>query len=268
MEETKSRKLHPVLEVLIIAGIIYGVTLLTSKASTRFLLSVIHSSAWSNALPIIYLVRGMVVLFLASLICFKLIEKRPLHWGAILLISVVYRLIMWYPKTVINVFVGRFGSLPLARYGQITGFVSPVLTAIIMVLLVHLLTAPKKEVTASDPAMHIGLVGHVLLLLFTFGIWHLIWIYRTTRYLNCVTDEPYRNPATKLLLCMLVPFYAVYWVYKSAQRIDKLAKTADIVSDLAVVCLILELFVPLIPPILMQDKINKIVEVKQNNPER
>ena len=59
---------------------------------------------------------------------------------------------------------------------------------------------------------------------------------------------------------MLVPFYSIYWVYKTAQRIDKLAATVDVVSDLTVVCLILEIFVPLIPPILMQDKINKILE--------
>ena len=97
------------------------------------------------------------------------------------------------------------------------------------------------------------------LLLFTFGIWNLIWIYRTTRYLNCVQDEKYRNPATKLLLCMFVPFYSIYWVYQSARRIDKLAAAVGVVSDLAVVCLILEIFVPLIPLILMQDKINQIV---------
>ena len=59
---------------------------------------------------------------------------------------------------------------------------------------------------------------------------------------------------------MFVPFYSIYWVYKSAQRIDKLAMTVDVISDLTVVCLILEIFVPLIPPILMQDKINKIAD--------
>lgn len=261
MEETKSRKLHPVLEVLIITLITLGISLLYSYATNPFLLTLIHANmTW--LITVGGIIQGILGLFLGGLVCFVLIEKRPLRWGKILLICAVYRLIMWYPKTVLNIFVGRYGELALARYGQVNAYLSPVLAAMILVLLVHLLTAPKKEVAASDPAMHIGLFGHVLLLLFTFGIWHLIWIYRTTRYLNCVEGEPYRNPATKLLLCMLVPFYSIYWVYKSAQRIDKLAKTADVVSDLAVVCLILELFVPLIPPILMQDKINKIVDAK------
>ena len=66
---------------------------------------------------------------------------------------------------------------------------------------------------------------------------------------------------------MFVPFYSIYWVYKSAQRIDKLAANHDVVSDLAVACLILEIFVSLIPPILMQDKINKIVSAGQTRPE-
>ena len=59
---------------------------------------------------------------------------------------------------------------------------------------------------------------------------------------------------------MFVPFYSIYWTYKSAQRIDKLAKSVGVVSDLTTPCLILEFFVPIVPPILMQDKINKILE--------
>ena len=80
-----------------------------------------------------------------------------------------------------------------------------------------------------------------------------------TRYLNCVEDEEYRNPTNKLLLCMFVPFYSIYWTYKSAMRIDKLAKMKGMPSDLSTLCLILAIFVPIIPPILMQDKVNEIV---------
>lgn len=108
-------------------------------------------------------------------------------------------------------------------------------------------------------AAYCGLGKHVLLLLFTFGIWYLIWIYRVTGYLNRVEDEPPRNPTTKLLLCMFVPFYSIYWVYKSAQRVDKLAAAGGLASDITTLCLILAIFVPIIPPILMQDKINAIV---------
>lgn len=104
-----------------------------------------------------------------------------------------------------------------------------------------------------------GLVKHILLLLFTFGIWSLIWIYRTTRYLNCVEDEEQRNPTAQLLLCMFVPFYVIFWTYKSAQRIDKLAAGRGIPSDISMLCLILAIFVGVVPFILMQDKMNAIV---------
>ena len=43
-------------------------------------------------------------------------------------------------------------------------------------------------------------------MLFTLGIWQLIWIYRTTVTLNDLEDEPPRNPVTKLLLAFFVPF--------------------------------------------------------------
>ena len=105
---------------------------------------------------------------------------------------------------------------------------------------------------------YIGMVQHVLLLLLTCGIWLYVWIYRTTGTLNRVEDEPPRNPTTKLLLCMFVPFYFIYWTYQSAQRVDKLAMQCGGSSDLTTLCLILAIFVPVIPPILMQSKINDI----------
>ena len=134
---------------------------------------------------------------------------------------------------------------------------------------------PQKEATAAEedfceggiaPATVDGyceLFKHVLLLLITFGIWNLIWIYRTTKYLNRVESEEYRNPVTKLLLCMFIPFYLMYWTYKSAQRVDTLAATVGVKSKLATFCLILEAFVPILTPVLLQDKINAIINVER-----
>lgn len=113
----------------------------------------------------------------------------------------------------------------------------------------------------SDEA-YCGLVKHILLLLFTCGIWYLIWIYKMTGYTNAVRNEEKRNPTTKLLLCMFIPFYNIYWTYKTAQRIDQMAREKRMASDLATLCLILSIFVPIIPPILMQDKMNSIVAQK------
>ena len=264
MEERTMRKLHPILEVLIVALIAFGISLLVSYATNPFLLQLIHANmTW--VITVVGIIQGVLGLFLGGLVCFMLIERREVKWGSILLITVCLRLVYWFFSTITNIYVASFGGeATLAAYSMINTVVSPLLSAVILTAIVRALDSPKKEVTAGDSSVNISLVSHVLLLLLTFGIWQLIWIYRTTRYLNCLPDEEYRNPATKLLLCMFVPFYSTYWVYKSAQRIDKLAAAADVVSDLAVVCLILEIFVPLVPPILMQDKINKILETQGN----
>ena len=112
-----------------------------------------------------------------------------------------------------------------------------------------------------------GMAKHVLLLLFTFGIWQYVWIYRVTNYLNRTPGEEYRNPTTKLLLCMFVPFYYLYWIFVSAKRIDKLALSRGIQSDIAVLSLVLALFIGIVPPIMMQDKINQIASRGQAAPQ-
>ena len=120
--------------------------------------------------------------------------------------------------------------------------------------------APASGAAATaESTAYYNLGMHVVLLLLTFGVWYLIWIYRMTGYLNRVEDEQPRNPTNQLLLCIFVPFYTVWWVYQSAQRIDKLAAAKGIASDLSMLCLILAIFVGVVPPILMQDKINAIV---------
>lgn len=120
--------------------------------------------------------------------------------------------------------------------------------------------APASGAAATaESTAYFNLGMHVVLLLLTFGVWYLIWIYRMTGYLNRVEDEQPRNPTNQLLLCIFVPFYTIWWVYQSAQRIDKLAAAKGIASDLSMLCLILAIFVGVVPPILMQDKINAIV---------
>lgn len=120
--------------------------------------------------------------------------------------------------------------------------------------------------SVDSESAYCSLTKHVLLLLFTFGIWLFIWIYRMTKYTNAVEDEEPRNPTNKLLLCLFVPFYLIYWTYKTAQRVDKMASAKGISSDISTLCLILAIFVPIIPPILLQDVMNKIAMASDTQP--
>lgn len=109
---------------------------------------------------------------------------------------------------------------------------------------------------AYDEA-YCGLGKHIVLCLFTFGIWYLIWTYRTTKYLNKAPNAVQYDPTSKLLLCMFVPFYQIYWFYKHGQRLDAMSKQKKINnSDMATLCLILGIFIPIVACILMQDRIN------------
>jgi hypothetical protein len=149
--------------------------------------------------------------------------------------------------------IGYFSAIVLLVIGIIGTVVSAVLVFLI-----------KKNGNQIGNC-YCDMVKHVLLLVFTFGIYYLIWIYRITGYLNQVKDEPSRKQTSELLLCMFIPFYAIFWVYKSAQRLDKLAVSNGVSSDITTICLILAIFVGVVPPIIMQDKINAIVNTESKN---
>lgn len=117
-------------------------------------------------------------------------------------------------------------------------------------------TNGHKDHSSTDGYISMG--KHIVLCLLTFGIWYLIWIYRTTAYLNRAPDSEEYSPASKLLLCMFVPFYIIFWLYKHGQRIDRLAKANNVDSDIATLSLIMGIFIPIVAVILMQDKINAI----------
>ena len=125
-------------------------------------------------------------------------------------------------------------------------------------------TADGNSTTDEEQGeAYCGLGKHILLLLFTCGIWYLIWTYRTTKYLNKTPNAEYYNPTSKLLLCMFVPFYSIYWFYRHGQRIDSFTKSKGLNnSDMATLCLIFGIFIPIVACMIMQDKINALCTSK------
>lgn len=105
---------------------------------------------------------------------------------------------------------------------------------------------------------YIDMAMHVLLLLFTFGIWYLIWIYKTTTY----AYKSNRESGLKLILCMFVPFYNIYWTYVTSKMLDDEGRTKGIYSEICTICVILQVFVPFVVPILMQSKVNTLSTTK------
>ena len=130
----------------------------------------------------------------------------------------------------------------------------------------------KREKRNTDSTVtsdyYVSLGKHICLLIFTFGVWQMIWVYKQTKFTNNARGEEERNPTTKLLLYLFIPFYSIYWTYKTAQRIDIIAKENGCNSDLATVCLILAIFIGIVPPILMQDKVNEIIKTVSTKQEK
>lgn len=103
------------------------------------------------------------------------------------------------------------------------------------------------------------MVKHILLCVFTLGIWPMIWIFRTTENLNKVPGTEQFTPVYQLLLCLFVPFYQIYWLYKHGQKIDIMANgRINTDSNMATICLLLGLLSPMVAYILIQDRINTI----------
>lgn len=107
----------------------------------------------------------------------------------------------------------------------------------------------------------------VVLSIVTFGIYTLIWVYKTVGLLNNKLPQSQQyGQAAQLLLCMFVPFYAIYWVYKTCKRIEEYSYRLNSGnSDLSLIGLLLTIFgFAIVAYALMQDQINKNIMIEVN----
>lgn len=124
------------------------------------------------------------------------------------------------------------------------------------------------EGEADKTNIYCNIGKHILLYLFTFGIWKYIWIYRATKFFNEAsrfTGKQY-DPSIQLLMCLFIPFYKIYWFYKHGELADICADKLGLKqSNRAVWCLILSIFFKIVASALLQDGINRIYRVYRNS---
>ena len=114
-----------------------------------------------------------------------------------------------------------------------------------------------------------NLTTHILLLLFTFGVYFWIWIYKTTEFTNSISNSQYRrNPTTKMLLCMFVPFYYLYWLHYTCKEIEQYSKAKGVPCSISTLCVVLAIFTYFfVSPIIMQSKLNEAIQFAPAFPE-
>ena len=135
-----------------------------------------------------------------------------------------------------------------------------------------------------------GILARIIFSILTLGIYAMIWVHRTTRFLNqriwpkmehpvrhvllcaivpfyliwwlCKNDaarDPDQSPAHQVAGCLFVPFYFTYWLYKNARRTDALARSRGMESNIAILCLVLGIFAPVVSMVVLQDRLNAIL---------
>lgn len=165
---------------------------------------------------------------------------------------------------------------PALLVSGFSGIISFGLACAVMFTLMSWLAFPEgREAGEYHGDGYKSMIPHLLLCIFTLGIYQLIWICKVTKYLNARIDtEPAMKPWHQVVASMFVPFYMVYWTYKCAQRLDVAARELGAQSNLTLPCTILQVFSfcnIILPSILMQDKINTLAllesgEVAPNAP--
>lgn len=205
---------------------------------------------------------AILILFLIYAVLAIVNEKKHNFEKALKVLCIII-IVMKSVQTIYN-FINLIGLM--SKYGgsvvSIISFVSPLLYAfcfIFMTLWLSPYNQKEDEIFEEERMLgYVRLYKHVLYLFFTYGIWELVWIYRTTKALNqYYKDEAkHRDPVAKLLLCMFIPFYYWYWTYKTAQMIDELLGERKIESNIATLSLLLAIFFKFLSPIVVQNSLN------------
>lgn len=97
----------------------------------------------------------------------------------------------------------------------------------------------------------------IFLSFITFGIYRLVWLYKTTRFVNQYTSTGRkRDPFTSMLFC-LIPGYYPYWAYNTIKSIQ--AENDSLDSSFNCILPVVGLICPLVCDLYVQSTINTYI---------
>lgn len=237
-----------------------GLSDLTAAALCFFVCSAkIGIDTWSEILSLVLFFPATALLITISILFFKYPQKISRTAGIISAVVAEFVAMLVFIESLTPYYGGIYSICLFILCSAAFAFYFVFNFKLISNDWVELAKAEKGAQCGGVPQSsgYVSLGVHIACMLLV-PFWIYVWIYRATKYLNRVEGEPYRDPAKKLLLCLFVPFYIIYWTYKSAQLVDKYATQNGVMSELATVCVVLSIFIAIVPPIFMQQKINEI----------
>ena len=270
----KKNDMLTVLAPSLIAGSILF-TIIVNYGLNLYDISQYHYSSWlgssrdrrASFLCMLPDITAMAAWILMADVCYKYIRGYRLeaqkHW----FMPAVIRLIKLPLQIIIFLWFSLFSDWtggPLL----LSGILTTLLSGGILLFYSHQLIgkAEENEEDAFYQNGYCGIIKHLLLSAFTLGIWQLVWMYRTTRYLNQVEGYESMKPSTQVIAGLFVPFYLTYWIYKNSLKLDALSRKQGYTFKLTLPCLALKFLSPLniiLPSMLMQERINAIAKGRQ-----
>lgn len=117
----------------------------------------------------------------------------------------------------------------------------------------------SRDEDSPEARGYIGMGVHVLMSLFSLGVWNAVWVYRTTQTLNRLPQTRSQLPLENMLLYLFIPFYSLVWYFRQGKRAEEYAGAAGLPRDssFGTVCLTVGIFLPCLSVILIQNKINQ-----------
>ena len=106
---------------------------------------------------------------------------------------------------------------------------------------------------------YFGMSKHVLMTALLSLVWHYIWVYRTSEYLDC-PDGRKGRAVGHMLLYVFIPFYYIMWFYKHGQVISERETAAgEEIGKLNKGMTAFAAFMPFVGSVIMQNRINALV---------
>ena len=118
-------------------------------------------------------------------------------------------------------------------------------------------------INKEDTRISGDLTRHIFMLVFLGGLWLYPWVYKTAAALREATKREtgyYTSPTAQLLLFIFIPFYSIYWFYKTASTLKLYAYRYGNKSAVVGLCTFIAFLTNIIPATIIQMEIERLVE--------